>query len=65
MIFNDKAIGVIAIFDLLEQKKIFMDIDFELFKLLAYHSASAIVGSGLLAQAKNGIIDALYSFKGL
>ena len=51
MIFGDETIGVIAIMKLFEQKREFVDIDFEFFKLLAVHSASAIVGSGLMARA--------------
>ena len=53
MVLQDETIGVIVIFDFFEQKKQFVDIDFEFFKLLAVHSASAIVGSGLMAVAKD------------
>jgi hypothetical protein len=51
MVLNEKTIGVIAILEFFEQKTEFVDIDFEFFKLLAVHSASAIVGSGLMARA--------------
>lgn len=49
MVLASETVGVIVIFDLFEQKSTFVDIDFEFFKLLALHAASAIVGAGLLA----------------
>jgi hypothetical protein len=55
MVLGDTTAGVIAIYGLLEQKKEFVDIDFEIFKLLAHHAASAIIGAGLLSRA--GSID--------
>ena len=51
MVFGDETIGVISILDFFEQKKQFEAIDFEFFKLLATHSASAIVAAGLMANA--------------
>ncbi|MCU0662987.1 MAG: GAF domain-containing protein [Myxococcota bacterium] len=51
MVLGNETIGVIAIYSLFEQKNHFVDIDFELFKMLSLHGASAIVGSGLMAQA--------------
>lgn len=51
MALGETTIGVIAIYGLLAQKSEFVDIDFEIFKLLALHAASAIIGSGLLARA--------------
>lgn len=51
MVLGSQTVGVIAIMRLFEQKDRFVDIDFEFFKLLAIHSASAIVGSGLMARA--------------
>jgi GAF domain-containing protein len=62
MVLDNETIGVIAIFGLLEQKKKFVDVDFELFKLLALHSASAIVGAGLLARA-GGVDEGLASYQ--
>lgn len=50
LVLGEEAIGVIVILAFFEQKDTFVDIDFEFFKLLAIHSASAIVGSGLMAQ---------------
>ena len=49
MVFGTDTVGVISIERFFEQKTNFEDIDFEFFKLLAVHSASAIVGSGLMA----------------
>jgi hypothetical protein len=51
MVLSGETIGVIAIYGLFEQKDRFVDMDFELFKMLSLHGASAIVGSGLMAQA--------------
>lgn len=51
MVFGDETIGVISILDFFEQKTQFEEIDFEFFKLLATHSASAIVAAGLMADA--------------
>jgi GAF domain-containing protein len=51
MVFGNQTVGVISILDFFEQKQSFEDIDFEFFKLLATHSASAIVAAGLMANA--------------
>ena len=51
MVFGEETVGVISILDFFEQKRSFEDIDFEFFKLLATHSASAIVAAGLMANA--------------
>lgn len=56
MVLGDVAVGAIAIYGLLAQKREFVNIDFEIFKLLALHAASAIIGAGLLARA--GSFDA-------
>jgi hypothetical protein len=64
MVLNEKTIGVIAILEFFEQKSKFVDIDFEFFKLLAVHSASAIVGSGLMARAE-GVEPSLESYERL
>jgi hypothetical protein len=53
MIFGDETVGVISIEAFFEQKSSFEDIDFEFFKLLAVHSASAIVAAGLMASARS------------
>ncbi|MBN2529382.1 MAG: GAF domain-containing protein [Deltaproteobacteria bacterium] len=53
LIFGGDVIGVIAIYSLLEQKKKFVNVDYELFRLLAGHAASAIIGSGLYARTES------------
>ncbi len=64
MVFGTDTVGVISIVKFFEQKSDFEDIDFEFFKLLAVHSASAIVAAGLMADAM-GIDTALKNYEGL
>jgi len=42
---DERAVGVIAVYALLEQKQRFVTVDRELFKLLGAHAAGAIVGA--------------------
>jgi len=63
---NDRVIGVIAIFGLLEQKKKKLArVDFELFSMLAGHAATAIFSAKLYSQSERklstiqGFIDLL------
>ncbi len=60
MLLHGKAIGVIAVFATYEQKSEFVEVDFELFKLLGAHAASALAASRLFALhgAKMGPVDA-------
>lgn len=51
LIVDETAVGVIAIYATLEQKPRFSHTDFELFKLLGQHAASALVGASLFEQA--------------
>lgn len=53
ILFGGDAVGVIAIYSLLEQKNKFVNVDYELFRLLAEHAASAIIGSGLYARTES------------
>ena len=53
MVLGKETLGVIALLSFFEQKSRFEDIDFEFFKLLATHSASAIVAAGLMADASS------------
>ena len=39
MRFDDEAVGVIAVYALLPQKRRFVAVDFELFKMLGAHAA--------------------------
>jgi hypothetical protein len=57
----DQPAGVIVVFATFEQKPSFVDVDFELFKLLGAHAAWAIVASRLYAQ-HGARIPALDSF---
>ena len=58
------TIGVIVIYDLLEQKNEFVPVDFELFRLLTEHGAAAIIGSSLFSR-KDGVADVLNNFESL
>jgi hypothetical protein len=64
LLFGTTTIGVIAIYGLLEQKKNFVRVDYELFRLLAEHSSSAIIGSGLFSRSEN-LADVLGCFEGI
>jgi len=64
LVFDGETIGVIAIWGLLEQKEQFEDMDFKFFKLLAVHSASAIVAAGLMSNA-SGTTDGLEQYQRL
>jgi len=50
MSLHGRAVGAIAVFATYEQKREFVDVDFELFKLLGAHAASALVASRLFAE---------------
>jgi GAF domain-containing protein len=43
--FGDRAIGTIVVYSLLEQKKRFITVDRELFKLVGAHAGGALVGA--------------------
>lgn len=51
LIVDETTVGAIAIFATLEQKPRFSHTDFELFKLLGQHAASALVGASLFDGA--------------
>ena len=61
---DDRAIGVIAVYSLFPQKDGFVAVDFELFKMLGLHAASALVGAELFASA-DGRLPGVEVFKGL
>lgn len=58
--FEERQIGIIAIYSTLEQKPQFRSLDFELFHLLKQHAATALVSSGLFAGSDRNLpsIDA-------
>ena len=47
---EERVVGVVAVFRLLPQKARFEPLDFELFKLLGAHAATALVGARLYAR---------------
>ncbi len=51
MRIDERTIGVIAVYELLPQKERFVQVDFELFKMLAAHAATALAGAMLYAHA--------------
>jgi len=58
---EDRVVGVIAIFSTFEQKSKFVPVDYEFFKLLAAHGASAIVAARLFAE-RNGKTPGIEAF---
>ncbi len=50
MRLDDRSVGVIVVFSTFEQKPEFVELDFELFKLLGAHAASALAAARLFAQ---------------
>ncbi|MGH7270053.1 MAG: GAF domain-containing protein, partial [Polyangiaceae bacterium] len=57
MQIEDRTVGVIAIYTLLEQKKRFVTVDRELFKLVGAHVGGALVAAYLFGQS-GGVGDA-------
>jgi GAF domain-containing protein len=45
LLLGDRAVGVVVVYQLLEQKRRFLTVDRELFKLLGAHAAVAITGA--------------------
>jgi hypothetical protein len=64
MRIEERAIGVIAVYDLLPQKERFVPVDFELFRMVAAHGATALIGAMLYAQA-DGKLPGLDMFRDL
>ena len=56
--FDDRVVGVIVIHSVFEQKTAFQEVDFELFKMLGAHAASALAGAMLYAAADANLPDA-------
>jgi hypothetical protein len=50
LVIDDSSVGAIAIFSTLHQKPRFSSTDFELFRLLGHHAATALVGASLFDQ---------------
>jgi len=49
MHFDERVVGVIVVYSVFEQKSHFVSVDFELFKMLGAHAASALAGALLYA----------------
>jgi hypothetical protein len=58
MHFDDRVVGVILIHTVFPQKTAFGPVDFELFKMLGAHAASALAGALLYAAADTKLPDA-------
>jgi GAF domain-containing protein len=58
MHFDDRVVGVIVIHTVFPQKPSFGAVDFELFKMLGAHAASALAGALLYAAADTKLPDA-------
>ena len=58
MHFDDRVVGVIVIHTVFPQKPAFGPVDFELFKMLGAHAASAVAGALLYAAADAKLPDA-------
>ena len=52
MRFDDRVVGVIVVYTLLEQKPQFVPVDYELFKMLGAHAATALLGALLYRDAE-------------
>jgi len=63
MRMDDVVIGVIVVFSLLEQKQHFVQVDYEFFKMLGAHAATALVGALLFANAEGKLpsLEALHN----
>ncbi|MGZ3453115.1 MAG: GAF domain-containing protein [Polyangiales bacterium] len=59
LLLQGRAVGAIVVFSTFEQKREFVEVDFELFKLLGAHAASALVASRLFQEhgAKIGPVE--------
>jgi hypothetical protein len=55
--FDDRVVGVIVIHTVFPQKQSFGPVDFELFKMLGAHAASALAGALLYAAADAALPD--------
>jgi len=63
MRMDDDVIGVIVVFSLLEQKQHFVQVDYEFFKMLGAHAATALMGALLFANAEGKLpsLEALHN----
>jgi hypothetical protein len=61
MRFDDQVVGVVVVFTVFEQKPAFVAVDYELFKMLSAHAATALCGA-LLYFAADGKLPGLEPF---
>lgn len=61
MRFDDRGVGVIVVFGVYEQKDRFVQVDFELFRMLSAHAATALAGA-LVFDAAGGRLPGLEPF---
>jgi hypothetical protein len=61
---DGRAIGVIVVYDVLPHKERFLPVDYELFKLLGAHAATALVGALLHAHG-GGVVPGVEAFRSL
>jgi GAF domain-containing protein len=61
MRFDDQIVGVIVVFTVFPQKQNFVAVDFELFKMLSAHAATALAGA-LLFFSTDGKLPGLEPF---
>ena len=64
MRIEERTVGVIVVYELLPQKERFVAVDFELFKMLAAHAATALAGAMLYAHS-DGRLPGLEVFRDL
>ena len=64
MRIDDRVVGVIIVYTVLPQKERFVSVDYELFKMLGAHGATALM-SALLFLAVGGKLPGLEPFQGL
>ena len=64
MRIDDRVVGVIIVYTVLPQKERFVSVDYELFKMLGAHGATALM-SALLFLAVGGKLPSLEPFQGL
>jgi GAF domain-containing protein len=64
MRIDDRIVGVIIVYSVLPQKEHFVSVDFELFKMLGAHAATALM-SAMIFHDKGGKLPGLDSFRDL
>lgn len=63
--FGDRVVGAIAVWEFLSQKTELAEVDYEIFRLLGAHAASALEAARLVAEAGDGTRLRFAAFEGL